>query len=432
MSSVRGIASSHESQAIDSQKKARTLEESQEVIYRFLISQLKNNSTEAFLIVFKNLFSYCADGMNSHAMQALCNILLEKNEQNFRYTLKRSCYITINNWEAMRNYQGIQQFINMLGELQLRGTTLNALLCRLQTWINNFINGPEYQEIKLFSSRHGNLPKCHWSSRYTSYLLVPQYEDTNNPTEQREAAKALSQQLKARFKFDLAMYTARSDADSGRVSLKNPTALGDGLVRFIKKLVTRKGEFSYKNLAHLFKEQIEDFTYRQFKQSFVKYLVFGIESQGAVDILNGKFAEKLSNTYPEKDEELIEEDLLLRTCTRVIEYLTTEDRSAPSSLFAYLIAQSNPLVLVVILLKIILVCPYARNRLEFCIAYLIQYYMQYPEEECQWVVNFFETFNITLTIYAENVQYNLVEVKNATGNNDKEQKSLYRIFSQVK
>jgi hypothetical protein len=98
-----------------------------------------------------------------------------------------------------------------------------------------------------------------------------------------------------------------------------------------------------------------------------------------------------------------------------------------------LLSQGNPLTLVIILLKIILISRNSRSHLELRIAELIRYYNNYPEAECYWVINFIEIFNITFAIYAENVEYNLIRM---------EQEELivqpqyhldsYRVFSQLK
>jgi hypothetical protein len=96
-------------------------------------------------------------------------------------------------------------------------------------------------------------------------------------------------------------------------------------------------------------------------------------------------------------------------------------------------SQGNPLTLVIVLLKIILICPNARTHLENCIAKLIQYYVDYPEDECKWVINFFEIFNITFAIHADNVQYNLIKM-DAKRPDGKSEAALdtYRVFSQLR
>jgi hypothetical protein len=68
-----------------------------------------------------------------------------------------------------------------------------------------------------------------------------------------------------------------------------------------------------------------------------------------------------------------------------------------------------------------------------CIAKLIQYYRDYSEDECQWVVNFFEVFNITFAIHADNVQYNLIKMDVKKPNDDSEKaRETYRVFSQLR
>jgi len=245
----------------------------------------------------------------------------------------------------------------------------------------------------------------------------------------------LSKQLKDRFKFDLAMYIARSqsNAPSKRVP-KNPTALGEEVLRLIKAIVARRGPFSYANLANIFVNQTQNLPYKLFKQSIQQYLIFSVENQEFVETLRSKLSEKLDTLYESHHDEPVTNALMLRTCNRVIEYLTTENQSEPSQLFVLLLSQGNPITLVVALLKIILICKHSRTHLEARIAELINYYQNYPEDECAWVVNFLEVFNVTFAIHAENVQYNLIkmqvdESKPVPNIFDPDK---YRIFSQLK
>ncbi|MBC6480261.1 MAG: hypothetical protein GDA56_23235 [Hormoscilla sp. GM7CHS1pb] len=104
-------------------------------------------------------------------------------------------------------------------------------LKRLRSWLKKFINSKDYQELKLFCAKYeqsGDRSKD-WSQRYTAYLLAPQYVDFNNSVEQRNAVRTRSLELKEQFKFDLAMYTARSE--SREDTPENPTTLGDGVLR---------------------------------------------------------------------------------------------------------------------------------------------------------------------------------------------------------
>jgi hypothetical protein len=313
---------------------------------------------------------------------------------------------------------------------------MSPTMRRLRQWLQNFITSRDFQELKLFTRRYTKQTLAHWSERYTSYLLVPQYINLENPAEQRHAARLLSKQLREQFKFNLALYTAHSQKTVVHPSIQNPTSLGDNVLHLIKMIVARKGRFSYANLAHIFLQQTKDINYKRFKKSLLRYLLFSINDPDTHQALEKNLTDRFENLYAAYNDKLIDDALLLRTCNRIIEYLTTEDHQEPSPLFIQIMSYGNPLVLVVLLLKLVLVCRYARTHLEARIANLVTYYQDFSESECKWVIHFFEIFDITMTIYAENVEFNLVNMKGISHSSQTAQKlthlKQYRIFSQMR
>jgi hypothetical protein len=430
------ISESHQTEPrIKLNKSGVSTRSTQEMIYQFLLELVRKQPPAKVLLEFKLLFiDYEFSALNREAIQHLSELLIASNEKDFLHTLKRSCYILINNWDTSRNYSYVKELVNLFADSKLSKKALSSTLNRLRAWLTNFVNSQDYYELKLFLTKYGYSDREHWSNRYTSYLLVPQYTNLKNPIEQREIARALSKKLKDKFKFDLAMYTARYHPyGRGDKTLINPTGLGDDVLRLIKMIVNKRGSFSYTNLANIFLEQTRNIKYRQFKYCLQKYLIFSVANTDFGETLNRKLSEKLELLYENYHDAQLDDALLLRTCNRVIEYLTTEDRKEPSGLFILLLSQGNPLTLVIVLLKIILICPHARTHLEICIAQLIQYYVDYPEDECQWVVNFFEVFNITFAIHADNVQYNLIKM-DGNRRDDKSDAPIdtYRVFSQLR
>jgi hypothetical protein len=415
----------------------RNIPRAQETIFNYLLEIVKEWSPEEVLAEFKHLFVHHTETVSSSTLPALYEIVFSNQEAEFRNTLKRSCYILINNWDLTRNHKSIQALIQVFSDPAIAKPTMSPTLKRLRIWLKNFLGSQDFQELKLFAAKYEEQDQ-HWSQRYVSYLLVPQYIDLNNPIEQREAAKALSRKLKEKFKFELAVYTAHSQPSSTQNTNsiaadklpRNPTLLGDDGLRLIKKIVAKRGVFSHASLANIFVQQTQNLTYEKFKKSLQKYLIFSVENTEFIETLKTQLAEKLDVLYTTHHDRPIDDALLLRTSNRVIEYLTTEDHREPSSLFILLLSQGSPLTLVVVLLKIILICRYARTHLDARIAELIIYYQEFPQEECQWVITFFEIFNITMTIYAENIEYNLVSMDsgNAESSTGKRFDS-YRIFS---
>ncbi|NEO31702.1 MAG: hypothetical protein F6K36_14955 [Symploca sp. SIO3C6] len=408
--------------------------QAQETIYQFLLELVRTKKTTDVLREFKNLFiDYDCYTSNVAAFQALSTIISANDEQDFHYTLKRSCYILVNNLETVRKYHVIQELVELFSDSKLKKKALSQTLIRHKTWIANFIDSASYHELKLFTTRYDGSSKDHWSHRYASYLLVSQYTNTNNPLEQREAARRRSQKLKDNFKLNLAMYTAHAKSNAPQQQLPpNPTDFGDEVLRFVKRIVAKQGPFSYANVAHIFIEQTKDLSYRCFKHSLQKYLICSVSNQELVKTFNKQLLNKLDKLYENYHDRQLNKCLLLRTCNRVIHYLTVEEQSEPSGLFILLMSQGHALTLVILLLKIVLICPNSRVHLETCIARLIQYYTQFPSDKCQWAINFFEVFHITFAIHADNVKYNLISM-NKQKTNDPSAVTLdsYRVFSQL-
>ncbi len=430
----------------DAHSGSQDIYRSQQIIFEFLLDIVKTWPPDQVLEEFRHLFIDYNEASSADTLPALYAILFANNEVEFHNTLKRSCYILINNWEVARQYEAIGQLVEFFDTPSIHKKTFSPTLKRLRQWLQQFIDSDSYQELKLFAARllEGHRPITHWSQRYTSYLLVPQYIDTTNPAEQREVARTLSRRLKDKFKRDLAIFAAHSNSHKNRShtaydapSPANPTALGDEALRLIKYMVMRRGRFSHRSIARLFLQQTQEASYRGFKRNLPTYLVFSIAESSFTTALEQHLGTYLSSLYEDYDDNPVDRSLILRTCNRVIDQLTTVDQQSPSHLFTLLLSQGNPLTLATVLLKIILISRNSNLYLEARIADLISYYNQFPQEECQWIINFLEVFSITFAIYAEDIEYNLVS-PSASGrksNHDtssltKEMIDNYRIFSQ--
>ncbi|MBD2234992.1 hypothetical protein H6G07_25800 [Phormidium tenue FACHB-1052] len=392
-----------------------SLAQAQQVIYDFLLEIVKIWHPQDVLEEFRHLFVHHTDSVSSQTLPALHVILFANNEAEFRNTIKRCCYILVNNWEVARQFDAIQDLVDLFSDPLIQRRTLSPTLKRLRHWLLRFLESKDFEELRLFAARYTeertlNRPDD-WTARYTPYLLVPQYINENNPIEQRQAARALSRRLKDKFKFDLAMYTAHSQSGQTRDRpVDNPTALGDSALRLVKAIVARRGEFSYRNLARLFLEQVKESSYGDFKKSLTRYLLYTVSGNPISKQIQERLDARLVDLYTESDYEPWDSSLVLRTSNRVVDYLMTEDQKQPSPLFSMVLSQGNALTLAIILLKLALVSRQTLPYMETRIATLIRYYEQFPRSECQWVINFLEVFQITFAIYGDNTEYNLVKV----------------------
>jgi hypothetical protein len=411
-----------------------SLSQAQELICEFFLEQIKQHSPELVLKEFKDLFIEPRVALNSMPHQALNLIISSGSEETFLTTLKRSIYILVNNWNTERQEKYIQQLVHLLSTSLNPKKICTVILKRSILWRRNFVNSQDYQDLKLFASKYENYYHEHWSQRYKSYLLVSQSLDMRKPLEQQEAARIYSQQLKERFKIELAMYTARYSSEPCQQNTSpNPTNLGDEVLRLIQKMLNKRNPFSYASLARIFLNQTQQIRYKNFKQSLLNYLLFSTNNQSLAETIKIQLSSQLNTLYQSYDDQHWDKCMLLRTCNRVIEYFTTVDGENPSLLFILLATQGKAMALAIFLLKIVLICPQTHTHLECCLAQLIQHYKCQSESECRWLIHFLEVIQVILTIYTEDVRYELVnmsECKQETNASDK--RNLYRIFSQIK
>ncbi len=423
------------SDSFNPRRRYQDVQQAQQTIYEFLLNIVKAWPAEDVLEEFKALFLQHHETIGSNTVPALYAILFANDKVEFQNTLKRSCYILINNWEVAREYNAIRGLIQLFADPVIRKVSISPTIKRLRQWLQYFVDSEDFQDLKLFVENRFNSEDPHWSRRYTAYLLAPQYIDTSNPLEQREAARALSQRLRDKFKFDLAMYTAHfQQTPIQRERRDNPTMLGDAALRVIRTLVAKRGMFSHRNLARIFHEQTRGLTYGSYKNSLVEYLLFSAIRTDFVLTLENRLLSKLKGLYVKFNQQPVDASLALLTSNRVIDYLMTEDATTPSSLFSLLLTNGRPLTLAIVLLKLLLISPNSHPYLDARIADLIRYYEQFPREECQWIINFLEIYGVTLAICGSDVQYNLVQVQQDEAKaSNPETASLeeYRIFSQM-
>ena len=415
---------------IHSNKQENDIASAKEEICQFFLKLVKVAAPELVLTEFENLFVNPSFLSNSEIDKALKLIVLSHNEPEFRNTLKRCIYILLNSWIYSREYEFAQSLIEKLSIPHTSYSGSSTFLRKLRHSMINFMKSQDYQEIKLFALKQDHQEPENWKYRYTSYLLTPQYLNSDNCLEQRQAARRLSQQLQDKYKFDLAMYTTHSHSTSPRNDkIKNPTALGDEALRLIKTILAKKGFFNYVNLANIFLNQTQQVSYYEFKESLVNYLIFSLENTGLVESIKMHLTQKLDSLYQDQDHEKLRNGLTLRTCNRVIEYLTLDKDNKPSDMFVLIASQGNALTLSILILKLLLICPPSRTFLELCMSKLINYYGNHSKQDCQWVINFVEVSKIILTMYTENVKYNLVnmERENLPGQNRIDDNG-YRIF----
>jgi hypothetical protein len=87
------------------------LAQAQQVVYDFLLDIVKVWPPEDVLEEFRHLFVHHTESVSSQTIPALHLILFANDEVEFRNTLKRCCYILVNNWELARHYSAAVPYL---------------------------------------------------------------------------------------------------------------------------------------------------------------------------------------------------------------------------------------------------------------------------------------------------------------------------------
>lgn len=432
------------------------IEQAQQSIYEFFLETVRCKSPDEVLEDFKNLFVSCNVSNNIEITQALDQILTAYNEKEFFYTLKRCCYILINNWTVSNNLIHIQSLVNIFNHPSIYKKPTSIKLRTLRIWLQMFVKSEDFQSLKLFilNREEHSSPDRNWGNRFASYLLAYQYTNPTSPLEQRQAAQRLAQKMKEQFKFELAMYTARIGSQTTfKNPQANPTSLNNNVINLVTLMLTKKSVLNCQDLAGKLLGNINSFSYYDFKVNLLEYLDFSIADAEISDTVQTKIYDGLFDLGSQRHDHPVTTSLVLKSAKYLINELTIADREKPTELFNILLHHTNPLNLVVLLLKILFLNESIRPYLELRVAAIIKYYSQYSESKCKSVIAFIDMLNIALAIYASETRYTIVrmnpyEINPSTAKSNssnfssssnssdtdisKFDATQYRIFSQVR
>jgi len=411
-----------------------SLEQAQQHIYNFFLAIIKHYQADDILNQFERLFINYEEIDNINAYNALGEIIFYSKEDEFKNTLLRCCYILNNNWALNGNISACQKLVDLFLSHSISIPTRIYKLKKLRQWLQNFVKSEEYQTLRSLSGRSGVYKSYHnWSERFSSYLLVSEYTDFNKPPEQRQYAETWARKIKKQFKFDLALYTARIESKAGSASQRqNPTTLGDGVLILIKKVLNKHGNEDLRAIAKRLRDRIDDITFAEFKDYLLDYLGISRDDLEIPEIMRLTVVQKFRHFQEHQNAQFMTLSMLHVACNRVLQYLLLNERRQPSELLQLSLEGNNFLGYVVLLLKVVLICPKSRLYLESYIAELIKFYSNYDEVECRYFISFLDVLNVTLAIFDEDTDYSLVKMKNLENDFPDVNLDNYRVFSQSK
>lgn len=396
------------------------------MLYDHLLQQVQSESPSQLVERFRLLF---IDGLgypNADVVTALDRIVTSKRaEQEFRYVLNRCCHILINRWQTRPQFQAaIPELIALFEGKPSRPCTefSRAKAVRLlRDLVRMFQETEQYLTLRRLAqvmsesdtAYQANAPLGTLIRRYP-YLYEHCLVSEGSSYEHQQSIRELQAQVQRQYEIDLSQYVtyqvrrsqiARSASPQAATRLiqpvKNPTLLGDrelcmALKHFVGKV---DGSHTCRDLAQRFLTHSSHApSFKVFKDDLYQYITMGIDPEYGRRQFNNQLYSQLKSTLPESDGQRLNDFLMVRTCSQLLNFLVVDSPQRPQHfVFVDLISNLGPTLATGLLLKIVLICRKVKPYLEKRFSILFNHYEAYTRSAVQWLIETMENLNVALS-----------------------------------
>ncbi|MCC5639954.1 hypothetical protein LC593_29830 [Nostoc sp. CHAB 5844] len=403
-------------------------------IYQHLLHLVQVKSPQEMIQRCRTLFIEGADYPEPEILLILDKITASKNAvHEFQFFLNRCCHILINRWHMQPQlHYAIPELVKLFEISPTRSRTTSFRyrnIRRLRELIQVFIVSEQYLTLRRFvqvmtkttdeNINHEHQPLITLIRRYP-YLYEHCLMSDDSTFEHQWRVKQMQAQMQRQFEVDLSKYVTyqvrrtqilkKASVDEAERILRpvnNPTLLSDRqlhetLQHFLGKV---EGNYTYLELAQKFLHSSQQAAcFRDFKDDLYEYLISSIAGGSGKRQLQQKLYTQLKNTLPQADEQKLDEFLILRTCSQLLNFLIVESHVCIQHFnFLDLISNQGTIITIGLLLKIVLVCRKAKPYLEKRLAILFHHYESTTTSGINWLVQVLEQANIAMILYFGNI-----------------------------
>ncbi len=407
----------------------------QQQVYQHLFDLVQLRSSSETIECFRNLFIEGTNYPEREILSALDEITASKKSQReFNFFLNRCCHILINRWYMQPQmhhaiYQLISTFKNPASRKRII-TSRNKSIRRLHELVRGFLKSEQYSTLQRLAqvvnkaaysgSNHKNQSLVSLIRRYP-YLYEQCLLSEDSTIEHQWIVKQIQAQVQRKFEIDLSQYvtyqvrlsqieknSSKSRKNRGTIHpVNNPTLLSDAQLNLALKSFVGKveGESSYRDLAYNFLHySSQATTLRAYKDDLYEYLISGIDWEYGKRQFHQRLYTQLQNTLPQADYQKVNDFLIVRTCTQLLNFLVIESSSSPQHFtFIDLITSQGSIRAIGLLLKILLICRKSKPYLAKRFAILFNHYESATTGNIDWLVESLEELNIALSIHFGNI-----------------------------
>ena len=403
-------------------------------IYQHLLHLVRIESPSRMIERFRALFIEGIGYPEPEILLVLDKITSpKKTVEEFHFFLNRCCHILINRWHMQLGlHNEISQLVQLLESEPIKSRSASNRyreIRRLRELVKLFTQSEHYVLLRRFiqvvaeptesDSSKENQPLMNLIRRYP-YLYEHYLISEDSTSEQQETVRHIQGQVQRKFEIDLSHYviykvrrnqilqkTSADEADRILRPIKNPTLLSDRELYTTLKQFSGKaeGNSTYQDLAQSFlKCSSHVSSYRAFKEDLYKYLTSSLNGESKNRQFQQRLYTQLQNTLPQADSQKVNDFLIVRTCSQLLNFLVVNSQLSPQHFtFVDLITNQGPISTIGLLLKIVLICRKVRPYLEKRLAILFNHYESANTNCIGWLVKALEQLNIALSIHFGNI-----------------------------
>ncbi len=400
-------------------------------IYQHLLHLVQVESPTQMIERFQALFIEGANYPETEILTTLDQVTASHHTEQFKFFLNRCCHILINRWHMQpQMHNAIPELIALFEHLPTCYRTISfreKAIRRLQQLVKQFIESEHYlilrrltQVISQSESHHnGQKPLAVLMRRYP-YLYEHYLLSEDSTLEHQWTVKKIKTEVQRKFELDLSRYVTYKvrcnqliqtnlATNTNRIiqPVTNPTLLSEKKLNATLKQFAGKveGDYTYQEFAQLFlKYSSQASCFGAFKNDLYEYLISGIDRDYGKRQFNQRLYNQLQNTLSSADEQKLDEFLLVRTCSQLLNFLIVESSVSPQHFtFIDLIGNQGTLVATGLLLKIVLICHKIKPYLAKRFSILFNHYESASTNGVMWLVETLEQLNVAYSIHFGNI-----------------------------
>ncbi len=380
-------------------------------LYRHWL-QLSQVETPAQLITRFHTLFVVGNGYPDPSIQATIEELACSRTAtvDFNFVLNRCCYILVNRWLVHPRLQSsIPALIAVFDSCS--APPVARSIRGLRDLTKRFAHSEQFAILKRLAEMvqqeteagTQEKPLADYMRRYP-YLYTHCLLTKHNSKDQLQSVRRLQVQVQRQFEVDLSHYMTHRLLRSPtglQAPIKNPTLLSDqDLCLALKQFVCKvDGQYTQRDLAQQFLTySSQTASYRVFKEDLFSYLTSAIAPEYGKQQFYDRLYTELKNTLPRHNEQKLDEFLLLRTCSKLLNFLVVESPQKPQHFVLLdLINNVGTTFSINLLLKIALLSHKVRPHLEKRFSILFHHYGSHTKENgAGWLIEALETLNVAL------------------------------------